>query len=149
MYVAAYGWDHAAWSGIYYPDDLPPDWRLAYYANEFRAVVVPARVWRGVDAAVAAQWLEDTSEGFRFFLEVGAGSGVPPAALVQALGPRYGGTVGADDRAVAWWEAGADARALRALIEALPVDGVLVVAGQPPAPEALRTAQTITQLLGR
>jgi hypothetical protein len=49
---------------------------------------------------------------------------------------------------VARWEGGADARALRGLIEGLPADGVLLVAGEPPSLAALRAAQTLTQLMG-
>ncbi|PKM45781.1 MAG: hypothetical protein CVV05_05845 [Gammaproteobacteria bacterium HGW-Gammaproteobacteria-1] len=146
MFIASLGWDHAGWCGSFYPDDLPPEWRLAYYANEFRAVVVPAALWRGADAGTAAQWATDTAEGFRFLLEAAAGA--PPAALVQALGERYGGTAGPGGRAVARWEGGADARALRGLIEGLPADGVLLVAGEPPSLAALRAAQTLTQLMG-
>jgi len=44
--LGAYGWRHGRWSGTFYPDDLPmaddEDWRLAYYSNEFNAVMVPA-----------------------------------------------------------------------------------------------------------
>lgn len=146
MFIASLGWDHAAWSGAFYPDDLPPEWRLAYYANEFRAVVVPAALWRGADAGTAAQWAADTAEGFRFLLEAAAGA--PAAALVQALGDRYAGMAGPGGLAVARWEGGVDARALRGLIESLPADGVLLVAGEPPSLEALRAAQTLAQLMG-
>lgn len=147
MYIAAYGWDHDGWSGAFYPDDLPPDWRLTYYGNEFRAVVVPAALWQQADAATAAQWVADTAEGFSFLLE--AAQTPPPAALREALGDRYGGVAGEGGLTVVRWEGGADARALRDAIEHAPADGVLLVAGAPPSLQALRTAQTITQLLGR
>jgi hypothetical protein len=146
MFIASLGWNHAGWCGSFYPDDLPPEWRLAYYANEFRAVVVPAALWHGADAGTAAQWAADTAEGFHFLLEASATA--PSAALVQALGDRYAGLVGPGGRAVARWEGGADARALRGLIEGLPADGVLLVAGEPPSLAALRAAQTLTQLMG-
>ncbi|WP_172600456.1 DUF72 domain-containing protein [Sulfurivermis fontis] len=147
MYIASLGWDHAGWSGTFYPDDLPPEWRLTYYANEFRAVVVPAALWRRADVATAAQWAADTAEGFRFLLE-GADI-VPPLELTAALGGRYGGVAGAGGLPVVRWEGGADAATLRGLIEGLPADGVLLVVGAPPSLQVLRTAQTITQLLGR
>ncbi len=147
MFIASLGWDHAGWCGTFYPDDLPPEWRLAYYANEFAAVVVPAAVWRRADAALAAQWVADTAAGFRFLLE--ASGEAPSSALVQALGVRFGGVVGPGGLPVLRWEGGADARALRAALAALPDASVLLVAGAPPSLQALRTAQTITQLLGR
>jgi len=146
MFIAAHGWDHAAWSGIFFPSDLPPEWRLAYYANEFRAVVVPEACWRNVDAVTLAQWVTDTREGFHFLLAVEGE--MPPTPLVQALGRRFGGLVTVGDPAVACWEGGADVRVLRDVIMGLPADGVLVVTGEPPSLPALRTAQTIAQLLG-
>jgi hypothetical protein len=60
-----------------------------------------------------------------------------------------GGVLGAGGVAVARWEGGAEARALRGVLEGLPADGVLVVAGEPPSLAALRMAQTLVQLLGR
>ena len=148
MYIASYGWDHAAWSGSFYPDDLPPEWRLAFYANEFRAVVVPAAVWRGADAVLAGQWMEDTGKGFRFFLEPNADRAAPPPAMLEVLGERCGGVLGDGGMMVARWEGGADARALRGLLEGLPADGLLAIAGEPPSLEALRAAQTLAQLMG-
>ena len=38
--LGARGWRHAHWENDFYPDDLPPDWQLAYYANEFSTVLV-------------------------------------------------------------------------------------------------------------
>jgi len=38
LVVGARGWEHAQWLETYYPDDLPEDWQLDYYANEFGCV---------------------------------------------------------------------------------------------------------------
>jgi|GEM_PF-803584 len=84
--AAARGWQHPAWGGAYYPEDLPGDWRLSYYSNEFRAVVVPACTWAGLTAAEVQRWEEDTHAGFRFYLEV-AEPGTDWPALHQRLAP--------------------------------------------------------------
>ena len=68
--VGAYGWEHEGWVVDFYPEDLPEDWRLAYYANEFFAVLVPADYWREVHAPDARKWREDVHERFRFYLEI-------------------------------------------------------------------------------
>lgn len=68
--VGAWGWQHPEWLQTYYPDDLPEEWRLSYYSNEFPVVLVPARDWRAASAATVAQWCEDVHGGFRFYLEV-------------------------------------------------------------------------------
>jgi hypothetical protein len=68
--VAAHGWAHTQWQGDFYPDDLPEDWYLAYYSNEFRAVVVPATAWARTDAVETERWMEDVADEFGFYLEV-------------------------------------------------------------------------------
>lgn len=78
--VAARGWDHPGWVTDFYPDDLPEDWRLTYYANEFSRVVVPSEVMRGADEAMLASWADDVGERFRFFIEI-------PEELAWSLGP--------------------------------------------------------------
>ncbi|MCB1902616.1 MAG: hypothetical protein KDI18_00590 [Gammaproteobacteria bacterium] len=69
LIVGARGWDHAGWHGIFYPDDLPVDWRLSYYANEFAGVLVPEAVWRAADPVEIKHWCGDVADGFLFFLE--------------------------------------------------------------------------------
>ncbi len=68
--VAARGWSYPAWNQSFYPDDLPEDWQLAYYSNEFRAVMVPATEFTNVDPLEVERWVEDVIEGFEFYLEV-------------------------------------------------------------------------------
>lgn len=70
LFVAARGWAHSSWVGNYYPDDLPDDWQLAFYSNEFRAIVVPASEWIEADPVKFERWVDDTHEDFLFYLEV-------------------------------------------------------------------------------
>lgn len=70
--VGACDWDHAHWRGSFYPDDLPEDWRLGYYANEFSAVWLPKCRWQA-DEADFEQWAEDVPDDFVFYLQ-----GQPP-----------------------------------------------------------------------
>ena len=70
--VAARGWDHDAWCGEFFPADLPREWRLAFYANHFRSVLVPGSMLLGAEIADLAVWRADTHEAFRFFLEISA-----------------------------------------------------------------------------
>jgi len=68
--VSARGWSHSSWQGTFYPDDLPEDWRLSYYSNEFSAAVVPAAEWVSLDIVDIERWSEDVSEEFLFYLEI-------------------------------------------------------------------------------
>lgn len=72
--LAAYGWDGPAWSA-FYPEDLPPEWRLDYYSNEFGSLVVPAADWARVSIDEAARWLGEAPQGFRFYWELADAEG--------------------------------------------------------------------------
>ena len=97
LLVGAVGWDHDAWAGSFFPEDLPPDWRLTYYANEYPLVLVPAALWQGVSPEQAAAWADDVADAFRFFLEAppgawGAkGAGASLRACADALGGKFAG----------------------------------------------------------
>ncbi|MCW8933299.1 MAG: hypothetical protein OQK98_01110 [Gammaproteobacteria bacterium] len=64
--VGAYGWDQLLWQGTFFPDDLPIDWRLSYYANEFSAVLVPEIKWREAADEIES-WADDVPDDFRFY----------------------------------------------------------------------------------
>lgn len=67
--VAAYGWLDEGWAPSY-PDDLPLDWRIDYYANEFRSLVVPNGHWATQADDVLLTWLEEAHETFSFYWEL-------------------------------------------------------------------------------
>ncbi len=79
-------WEHPGWQGVFYPEDLPAEWRLGYYANEWRAVLVPYQRWAaGEEPAVdrrLRQWCSEVDEQFTLLLEPappGAGAPYLPA----------------------------------------------------------------------
>ena len=93
IFVAARGWSHSSWYGNFYPDDLPEDWQLSYYSNEFSAVVVPASEWVGLDYVELERWVEDIPEGFHFYLEIEdlLTDWEQTAGLLKPLGDQLGG----------------------------------------------------------
>ena len=50
--------------------NLPPEWRLSWYANHFRWVVTPKRSGCQLSVDQIDQWVEDTDPEFRLILEV-------------------------------------------------------------------------------
>lgn len=89
------GWEPGAGDRTFYPDDLPSDWQLGYFANEFRGVLLSAATWQAAGEGAARTWVNDTPDRFRFYLE--ADGAVPTeraVALAEALGPRFGGALG-------------------------------------------------------
>jgi len=81
--IGACGWNHAAWLDEFYSEDLPEDWQLGFYSNEFSVVYVPAPDW--VEHPDLEEWVDDVSESFRFILEVPARVLSDDAAYMEAL----------------------------------------------------------------
>lgn len=73
--VGTRGWDYASWTPGFYPEELPPEWRLTFYANHFNAVLVPPRTWMESPPECLEQWCADTGDSFHFVLELGACGG--------------------------------------------------------------------------
>jgi len=66
--IGACGWDYPQWNDDFYPDDLPDEWRLGFYGNEFPVVLIPAQAWQQGVAAVRA-WLDETHDAPDFICE--------------------------------------------------------------------------------
>jgi len=67
--VGARGWLHEQWIASYYPEDIPSEWRLGFYANEFNALLVPWAQWSESIEALE-EGLEDTDDDFHLYLEL-------------------------------------------------------------------------------
>ena len=67
--IGARGWRHQQWLGTYYPDDLPEDWRLTYYANDFQTVLVPKEYWDIKKGYELDEWHEAVGGEFQFYIE--------------------------------------------------------------------------------
>lgn len=90
--VTPRSWQDLADADQFYPDDLPDDWRLGYFANTFSAILLPYTLWSGADAATQAQWRDDVTPRFRFVATTGRGAdaaeSTPMQGLEQTLGPQ-------------------------------------------------------------
>jgi hypothetical protein len=67
--IGANGWLHPAWQGGFYPEDLPQDWQLGYYSNEFPIVLLSAEAWSTVRDEIG-DWLEDCNDELRIVCEI-------------------------------------------------------------------------------
>ena len=73
--VGTYGWQWSQWQGGFYPEDLPEDWQLDFYANYFRTVLVPQAQWlqwtdeHCEDLVEAVSLDEDVFDSFEAYLE--------------------------------------------------------------------------------
>jgi hypothetical protein len=122
-YVASAGWEYPEWNGCFYPDDLPPEWRLAYYANIYRSVYLPYTAWSGCDLQTLSGWVGDTPERFRFVLQANPGGDADAdRARLQVLAPRLGSILESSSQPggrVLWLEGGPDLKKLAKSLQEL------------------------------
>lgn len=80
--IGARGWLHKGWSGEFYPEDLPDEWQLGYYGNEYQVVMVPAAYW-STQSDKFDEWLEESDESLLMICEWPA-QGANQAQLSEA-----------------------------------------------------------------
>ena len=86
--VVPQGWWALADADSFYPDDLPREWQLTYFANVFPAVLVPGPLWQQRSESELADWHADVHAGFRFYLELTSGTDDRARSrATAALGP--------------------------------------------------------------
>ena len=109
FYIGSVGWEHPQWEGNFYPDELPPEWRLTFYNTAFPCVYLAYEEWSGRDLQTLSSWVEDTLGRFRFVLEPNpAGLSDSDKARLEVLAPR----IGPLDGQVVWLEGKLDLKRL-------------------------------------
>ena len=66
--IGACGWLHDNWQENFYPEDLPQDWYIGYYGNEFSVVLVSDKEWQ--QGGSVEEWLEETDDTPAFICEL-------------------------------------------------------------------------------
>ncbi len=168
----------APWAADYFPHDLPADWRMDYYSNEFDCLLLAPRDWQAADPAIWAGWAASVGEDFRFYLQAGGVSQARQAELQAVFGDTLGGLLlpageagpmamwPAEDAAIPCWRdatgrrlcqldiAGLDLRAQRAQLTALqPLLGDdarhdLIVSGTGVQPAQVAELRLLSEMLG-
>lgn len=118
VFLGVSDWLQPHWGGFFYPEDMPPEWRLAYYNTRFSCVWLPHAVWSRWAPATVEDWLGDTREEFRFLLEAGETITAEEQAVLAVLAPRLGGYFQADAPDLCWFDSSVDLRALSDVIQA-------------------------------
>lgn len=174
LLLGTVGWERADWLAGYYPDDLPPDWRLAYYGNDCDCVFIPGHVWRAADSDLLREQFAQRPPGLRCFVDLGAAQ-AHECAWLELLDPEHdvllGDAIDAHDGRFARWRAdgsdtwrdprsGAclvlwqaledDLRAWRRRAEQLDADTrALIIDGNGVGPGRVGELRTLLELLGR
>jgi uncharacterized protein YecE (DUF72 family) len=63
------GYSYKEWKGSFYPEDLPAEEMLRYYASKLSAVEINNTFYRMPRSEVLARWAEQVPDGFRFGLK--------------------------------------------------------------------------------
>jgi len=97
LQIGARGWRHAHWQDSYYPDDLPEEWQLTFYANDFSVVLVPVEYWDKQNGYDLESWLDEVEEDFSFYLEAPSFNDEAESHLFQSqcqlMGEQLGGVL--------------------------------------------------------
>ncbi len=97
VHVGAIGFEHPDWASEFYPEDLPEDWRLEFYANAHETLLLPVDRLLAAPAHELESWVDDTGDEFRLFLlcraDSAAGEYEALAANARALGEKLSGVL--------------------------------------------------------
>ena len=174
LMLGTVGWERDDWLDSYYPPDLPPEWRPAYYANDCGCVLLTADFWCGMDPELLAEALDELGGRLQFFLEQPPGCPEPararlslfassPAILLvdrphpgcsllpQWISQGSGVWVDTDSGAslLSWPLAVMNLRELRIRAETLPASvRALVLDGPAASPGRVPELRTLLELMG-
>ena len=69
VFVGTSGYSYKQWKGTFYPEDLPDDGMLRFYAGRFPAVEINNTFYRMPTKTLLAKWAGEVPETFRFVLK--------------------------------------------------------------------------------
>ena len=147
VYLGAVGWNHPGWPEAFYPEEMPEDWRLAFYNTQFRCVYLDRAAWADRAPELWAQWAEETQEAFRFVLEA-SGSAATDAAAAAAFGGRAVVVASAQDPRLLWFDAAGDLRVLAARLREEGGGEAVYLISRDADIERLEQVRTVLDLMG-
>jgi uncharacterized protein YecE (DUF72 family) len=68
-HIGTSGWQHDTFDGPFYPDDLPRDDRLSFYADTFDSVEVNNTFYQSPDPDTLRAWRDQTPDDFTFTIK--------------------------------------------------------------------------------
>jgi hypothetical protein len=177
LLLGTVGWVRPDWLAGYYPEDLPQDWRLAYYANDCGCLMLTAAQLPAAIAEGLRDQLEEVGESLTCLLDIDAAGPAVDDLIADLVGNGAGNLIllsrgdtpslhglpvwrysapdqwvapDATGSAVRWHLDGFDLRVLRERATGLPADSrFLVIDGPSATPARIRELRTLLELLGR
>jgi len=90
MQVGTFGWQHEQWNGSFYPEDMPREWQLDFYANTYRVVLVPELQWRSWTEEEVEEVLDAVEGEFSFFFEFDSTGDVSAELELEKIAVAFG-----------------------------------------------------------
>lgn len=146
--LGAISWDQPSWIGAFYPEDLPPEWRLNYYSTTFDCVYLPYATWHSATPETVAEWAYDTLEQFRFLLEAPPTLSASDAPRIAALGEKAVLVHPHQKPPLVWLEPGANLRQLAQTLQALEAAPPFYLISVSADFAQLEQARTLLDVLG-
>ncbi|MDD5240469.1 MAG: hypothetical protein PHG47_01975 [Sulfuricella sp.] len=145
-YVGSVGWEHPQWQGCFYPDELPPEWRLTFYNTAFTCVYLGYEEWSKRDLQTLSGWVEDTLEPFCFVLERNPdGPSEGDQARLDVLAPRIGSPGGR----IIWLEGKPDLKMLAGELQRLAGSAApIYLISRDQRLEAMNQVKTLLEIMG-
>jgi hypothetical protein len=138
--LACLGWDHLAWVGPFYPEDMPPEWRLAFFNTQFQGVYLQRPLWRAMAEAQWLEWRNECHDQFTFVLEAEPGDPLPCPG-VDLLFPE-------DDKRVLWFDRSTDLKNLGERLHAADGSPVIWLISRDADLGQIERVRTLLELLG-
>lgn len=114
--VGAMDWRNPAWTGAFYPADMPGEWRLSFYASQFNCVYLECDAWRRAENDELGQWCGDVHTRFVFLLAGDGHSPLPEALHDKAI------MVSPTDSRIVWFDRNSDLKQLVARLKSAQAD---------------------------
>ena len=81
VFTGAARWQVDEWLTSFYPEDLPTEWQMAYYANEFSTTLIECQTYcDAVRLDDLSEMLEDCHDGFRPIFSINMDEDTPDQA---------------------------------------------------------------------
>src|SRR5689334_21188773 len=69
LHVGTSGYSYKEWKGSFYPEKMPADEMLRYYAERFTTVEINNTFYRMPKTSVVEQWAAEVPNGFQFAIK--------------------------------------------------------------------------------
>lgn len=90
IYVAPLNWQSPGWDVGYFPEDIPADWKLAFYANDFAVVVLNEDCWSKPQCLADFVSQLDELEDDQTLLIYAIANALPTNDLIESLNASLG-----------------------------------------------------------